>query len=236
MSDATNIEWTDATWNPTTGCDKVSPGCDNCYAMTLAPRLKAMRSPHYQRDGDPKTSSPGFGVSIHPDALDKPLRWKKPRRIFVNSMSDLFHDEIPDEFIAQVFAVMALAPQHTFQVLTKRHGRMRSLLNNADWRHRLRVAVHNMLAERIEDYRAGRLPASWTWPLPKDDPCMPTGRAHLRDQCNEAGVGGESGRGARPQSPALGDRRHGEHGTPMHKKAAGRVLDGRTWDEEPGVA
>jgi protein gp37 len=141
MGDKTGIEWTDATWNPTTGCDKVSPGCDNCYAMTLAPRLKAMGSAHYQRDGDPKTSGPGFGISMHPDALDKPLRWTRPRKIFVNSMSDLFHDGVTDEFIAQVFAVMAQAPQHTFQVLTKRHGRMRSLLNSGRFMWLLDVAL-----------------------------------------------------------------------------------------------
>lgn len=128
MSDNTGIEWTNATWNPTTGCDKVSPGCDYCYAMSLAPRLKAMGSAKYQTDGDPRTSGPGFGVATHDDSLNWPLRKKKPLRIFVNSMSDLFHDEVPDEFIAEVFAVMAIAQLHTFQILTKRHGRMRSLL------------------------------------------------------------------------------------------------------------
>lgn len=130
MGDKTGIEWTDATWNPTTGCDKVSPGCDRCYAMTLAPRLKAMGSPHYQLDGNPETSGPGFGYQEHPDALDKPLRWTRPRRIFVNSMSDLFHQDATPDFIARVFAVMALSPQHTFQVLTKRPGKMRSLLTS----------------------------------------------------------------------------------------------------------
>ena len=126
MSDKTGIEWTDATWNPTTGCDKVSPGCDNCYAMTLAKRLKAMGSPRYQVDGNPLTSGPGFGVSQHPTALDQPIRWKRPRRIFVNSMSDLFHDQNPDAFIADVWAVMAEAKQHTFQILTKRPKRMQA--------------------------------------------------------------------------------------------------------------
>lgn len=131
----TRIEWTDTTWNPVTGCDKVSPGCDHCYAMSLAPRLKAMGSRKYQRDGDPRTSGPGFGVTTHPELLAQPLAWRTPRRVFVNSMSDLFHSEIPDEFIAAVFATMALTPQHTYQVLTKRHGRMRSLLSSTDfWR------------------------------------------------------------------------------------------------------
>lgn len=133
MSDKTGIEWTDATWNPTKGCDRVSPGCDNCYALTQAKRLKGMGSAAYQLDGDSKTSGPGFLSHEWPLALDQPLRWTKPRRIFVNSMSDLFHDNISDEFIAQVWAVMALAPRHTFQILTKRHARMRSLLSSDDF-------------------------------------------------------------------------------------------------------
>lgn len=128
MADKSAISWTDATWNPTTGCDRVSPGCANCYAMSLAPRLKAMGAPAYQNDGDPKTSGPGFKLTLHPDRLDIPLRWTRPRRIFVDSMSDLFHPDVPDEFIHRVFAVMAMAPQHSFQVLTKRPERMRALL------------------------------------------------------------------------------------------------------------
>lgn len=132
----TGIQWTNVVWNPTTGCDRVSPGCDNCYALTMAKRLKGMGQAKYQRDGDPKTSGPGFGLTVHPDALDLPLHWLKPRRIFVNSMSDLFHDSVPDEFIGSVFDVMARTPRHTYQILTKRHGRMRSLLNRwakDDW-------------------------------------------------------------------------------------------------------
>ena len=125
---SSGIEWTDETWNPVTGCDKVSRGCDNCYALRQAKRLKAMGSPRYQKDGDPRTSGPGFGVTCHEDALTKPFRWKTPRRIFVNSMSDLFHPDVPDEFIGSVFSVMARAPQHTFMVLTKRPKRMRDLL------------------------------------------------------------------------------------------------------------
>lgn len=136
----TAIEWTDRVWNPTTGCDKVSPGCDHCYALTMAKRLKGMGSAKYQNDGDPKTSGPGFGLSVHPDTLDLPLKWRKPQRIFVNSMSDLFHDQVPDEFIAKVWAVMAASPQHTFQVLTKRHARMRSLLSSIEFD--LAVASH----------------------------------------------------------------------------------------------
>lgn len=128
MADTT-IEWTDRVWNPTTGCDKVSPGCDNCYALTMAKRLKGMGSAKYQLDGDPRTSGPGFGLQVHPDVLDQPLRWRKPARVFVNSMSDLFHPRVPDDFIAQVFAVMAVSSRHTHQVLTKRPKRMRALMN-----------------------------------------------------------------------------------------------------------
>lgn len=125
-----SIEWTEQTWNPTTGCDRISDGCTNCYALTMAQRLKGMGSAKYQTDGDPSTSGPGFGLAMHQDTLTDPLGWKKPRKVFVNSMSDLFHKDVTSEFIAQVFAVMALTPQHTYQLLTKRHGRMRSLLNN----------------------------------------------------------------------------------------------------------
>ncbi len=127
------IEWTEQTWNPTTGCDRVSPGCDHCYALTMAARLKGMGTAKYQNDGDPTTSGPGFGITTHEDALVAPLRWRQARLVFVNSMSDLFHKGVPEEFIAKVFAVMALTPQHTYQVLTKRHARMRTLLNRPDF-------------------------------------------------------------------------------------------------------
>ena len=120
----TTIEWTDVTWNPVTGCDRTSPGCDHCYALTLAKRLKAMGQPHYQTDGDARTSGPGFGVAVHPDALDLPLRWRRPRRVFVNSMSDLFHPDVPDDFILAVWRQMRATPQHTYQILTKRPQRM----------------------------------------------------------------------------------------------------------------
>ncbi|MFG1846719.1 DUF5131 family protein [Micromonospora carbonacea] len=132
----TNIEWTQrpgttgAVWNPTTGCDKISAGCDNCYALTLAKRLKGMGSAKYQTDGDPRTSGPGFGLAVHADALRLPLAWRKPRTVFVNSMSDLFHARVPREFVARVFAVMAATPQHTYQILTKRPERMARMLTD----------------------------------------------------------------------------------------------------------
>ncbi|QKV97206.1 phage Gp37/Gp68 family protein [Streptomyces sp. NA02950] len=130
MSTGTAIEWTEVTWNPATGCDRISPGCDHCYALTLAKRLKAMGQEKYQRDGDPRTSGPGFGVTVHEDSLFDPLRWRRPRKVFVNSMSDIGHARVPREFVARIFATMALAPQHQFQVLTKRPRRLRYLLES----------------------------------------------------------------------------------------------------------
>jgi protein gp37 len=146
MSDNSKIEWTDATWNPVTGCTRVSPGCDHCYALTLAERFRGTPGHYFEN---------GFDVQLRPDKLDQPLRWKKPRKVFVNSMSDLFHADIPDEYIAKVFTVMALTPHHTFQVLTKRHGRMRSLLMREDFNQSV---LDGMLDANID--------ADWDWPLP----------------------------------------------------------------------
>ena len=136
MGDKSAIEWTDATWNPVTGCDKVSAGCKNCYAERTAARMKAMGVPGYEN---------GFKVALHPDRVSIPLRWKKPRRIFVNSMSDLFHDEVPDAFIDQVFAVMILAHWHTFQVLTKRTRRMADYCASDETTARVERAVRDMM-------------------------------------------------------------------------------------------
>jgi protein gp37 len=127
------IEWTEVTWNPTTGCDRTSRGCDHCYALTLAKRLKAMGVDKYQRDGDARTSGPGFGLTLHPDTLDQPRRWRQPKTVFVNSMSDLFHDDVPVEFIRSVFRVMRETPQHTYQVLTKRSKRLARIASELDW-------------------------------------------------------------------------------------------------------
>jgi protein gp37 len=118
------IEWTDATWNPVTGCTKVSPGCKYCYAERLAAHLQAMGNPRYRQ---------GFAVKLHPDQLTLPLRWRQPKRIFVNSMSDLFHEAIPDAFIYQTFEVMAQAHWHTFQILTKRAPRLAALAPHLPW-------------------------------------------------------------------------------------------------------
>jgi protein gp37 len=122
--DRSSIEWTEATWNPVTGCDRVSPGCDNCYAERLAKRLQAMGNARYAN---------GFAVTLHPDVLDLPLRWRTPRRVFVNSMSDLFHPKVPTDFIEAAFDVMVRARQHSFQVLTKRPKRVVALADKLPW-------------------------------------------------------------------------------------------------------
>src|SRR5215213_1308523 len=119
MSNQSTIEWTDATWNPVTGCTQVSPGCDHCYALTFAERFRGVPQHPYEQ---------GFDLRLWPERLDLPLRWKKPRRIFVNSMSDLFHKDVPEEFIRRVFDTMEAAHWHSFQVLTKRSSLMRDFL------------------------------------------------------------------------------------------------------------
>lgn len=166
MSDKTGIEWTDATWNPVTGCDKVSDGCTHCYADTIAHRFAGT-----------KAYPNGFQVTLRPDRLDQVLRWRRPRRIFVNSMSDLFHDQVPDEYIARVFAIMAVAQHHTFQILTKRHARMRSLLSRADGSfiynallsmftdEKLTVPAKGMLTDQVQA-ALDRNAFGQGWPLP----------------------------------------------------------------------
>lgn len=124
MSNKSSIEWTDATWNPITGCNPCSIGCDNCYAERLAGRLKAMGNPRYKD---------GFNVVCHYDLIELPLKWKKPRMIFVNSMSDIFHEDVPDEFIVHIFTTMRKAHWHTFQVLTKRPERLKRIQNKLEW-------------------------------------------------------------------------------------------------------
>lgn len=162
MSDKSAIEWTDATWNPTTGCTKVSAGCEHCYIDRTplfrigVPKPRNDGAPIPPRSFDGESIGAKTGVLLHPERLDQPLSWKRPRRIFVNSLSDLFHDDVPDEFITQVFAVMSLAHWHTFQVLTKRPRRMQALLNDQAWRHN----VH-----RFQSRFAHRALVA-SWPLP----------------------------------------------------------------------
>jgi protein gp37 len=159
VADNSAIEWTDTTWNPSTGCDRISDGCDNCYALKMAKRLKAMGSAKYQTDGNPITSGPGFGLAVHPDTLTDPLHWRDPRKVFVNSMSDLFHAKVPRSFVAQVFAVMAATERHTYQCLTKRPERMARIVGDFAWRSSM------YLHESTLDLR-GPTRAIPPWPLP----------------------------------------------------------------------
>jgi protein gp37 len=243
MSDRSAIEWTEATWNPTTGCDRVSVGCDHCYALTLAKRLKAMGAPKYQNDGDPRTSGPGFAVTVHPDALAIPQRWRAPRTVFVNSMSDLFHARVPLGFIRDVFDVMADTPRHRYQVLTKRSVRLRRLADKLEWPDNvwMGVSVENTeTLSRVDDLR--QVPAAVRFLS-----CEPL--LGPLDSLDVTGIdwviaGGESGPGNRPMDPdwvtAIRDLCEQKDVAFFFKqwggrtpKAGGRELDGRTWDAMP---
>jgi protein gp37 len=243
MGDKSSIEWTEATWNPTTGCDRISLGCDNCYALTLAKRLKAMGTAKYQTDGDPRTSGPGFGVAVHPDALTVPLRWREPRTVFVNSMSDLFHARVPDEFIRQVFSVMQATPRHTYQLLTKRSPRLTRLAPQLPWPQNVWVGVtveDDTFTRRVNDLRDVPAAVRFISAEPLLGP-LPSLNLHGVDWLI---AGGESGHRARPvetewvtglqQACAASDvafffKQWGGR-TP---KAGGRQLQGRTWDTLP---
>jgi protein gp37 len=245
MGDRSTIEWTEATWNPVTGCDRVSPGCDHCYALTLAARLKAMGSPKYQQDGDPRTSGPGFGVTLHPDELAVPRRWRRPRRVFVNSMSDLFHPKVPIEFIAEVFAVMAETQQHTYQVLTKRPKRARSVLRDLNSPPLVNVWVGVSVEDEERTDRVAVLrevPAAIRF-LSCEPLLGPLSSLDLTG-VGWVIVGGESGPEARPMREAwVTEIRDNclDAGIPFFfkqwggrtPKAGGRRLAGRTWDEMP---
>jgi protein gp37 len=156
VSGATTIEWTERTWNPTTGCDRVSPGCAHCYALTMAARLRAMGNPRYQLDGDDRTSGPGFLLTAHDDLVDAPRTWSRPSLVFVNSMSDLFHEDVPLEFIERVFDTVAETPRHTYQVLTKRHERLVELAPHLPWPSNLWMGVsieNRRFVERADHLR-----------------------------------------------------------------------------------
>jgi protein gp37 len=243
MTTRSAIEWTEVTWNPTTGCDRISPGCDNCYALALAKRLKAMGAAKYQADGDLRTSGPGFGVSVHTDALLEPYAWRAPRIVFVNSMSDLFHARVPLGFVRDVFAVIADTPQHTYQVLTKRSVRLRKLADRLDWPPNLwmGVSVENGDALfRISDLRA--VPAAVRFL--SCEPLIGALEGLDLDGIGWVIAGGESGPGRRPLDPDwitdIRDRCLGA-GVPFFFKqwggrtprAGGRALDGRHWDQMP---
>lgn len=243
MGDRSAIEWTEATWNPTTGCDRVSRGCDNCYAMTLAKRLKAMGQPRYQRDGDPRTSGPGFGLTVHPDGLGLPLTWKRPRVVFVNSMSDLFHAQVPVAFVRQVFAIMEATPQHTYQVLTKRARRLRRLAPSLSWPANLWMGVSvedSDAVDRIDDLRA--VPAVVRFL--SCEPLLGPLPGLALDGIDWVIAGGESGLNARPMDVTWVEELRDQctsAGVPFFfkqwggrtAKSGGRELDGRTWDDMP---
>ncbi|KAB2351601.1 DUF5131 family protein [Actinomadura rudentiformis] len=243
MADRSAIEWTEATWNPTTGCDRVSAGCDHCYALTLAKRLKAMGAAKYQQDGNERTSGPGFGLTLHPDSLDLPRRWRAPRLVFVNSMSDLFHARVPRDFVRQVFAVMAETPQHTYQILTKRARRLRLLAPELPWPPNVWMGVSvedTTTLNRIDDLRG-------TGAQVKFLSCEPLlGRLTGIDLTGIDWVigGGESGPGHRRLDPDwvrhLRDECLAADVSFFFKqwggrtpKAGGRTIDGRTWDQRP---
>jgi protein gp37 len=239
----TSIEWATHVWNPTTGCDRVSPGCAHCYALDLAARLKRMGQPKYQADGRPGSSGPGFAVALHEQTLTEPLRWRSPRVVFVNSMSDLFHEAIPTEYIASVFEIMVQAKQHTFQVLTKREDRLAELAPALPWPANVWMGVS--IENRRFIHRADRLrevPASVRFisaePLlgrlegldltgidwliaggesgPRHRPVKEPWLTELRDECLSAGV-------------AFFFKQWGGR----RSKSGGRLLVGQEWSQLP---
>jgi len=234
MATRSSIEWTESTWNPVTGCSKISPGCKHCYAERMALRLQAMGQ-HRYRDG--------FAVTLQPDAVEEPLRWRKPRVVFVNSMSDLFHRDVPDAFIERVFETMEQASWHVFQVLTKRSDRVRALADRLPWPENVWMGVSVESAayvERVNDLV--QVPASVRLlsvePLLGPIPGLPLEGIHW------VIVGGESGPGARPMQPSwVKEIRSAcrrarvpfffKQWGGVNKKRTGRELDGRTWDAMP---
>jgi protein gp37 len=233
---ATNspIEWTDATWNPVTGCDKVSPGCKHCYAERMAKRLKAARNPNYRH---------GFELTLQPQMLTRPLEWKAPKQIFVNSMSDLFHDDVPLEYIQRVFEVMNQADWHQYQVLTKRAERLQALSPNLKWAPHIWMGVsveNEKYLYRIDCLRCTTAHVKF---LSLEPLLGPLRKMNLRG-IDWAIVGGESGPGARPMhadwvkdirdqcvssNVAFFFKQWGG----VFKKRTGREFEGRTWDEMP---
>ncbi len=228
------IEWTESTWNPLTGCDKISPGCKHCYAERMAKRLRAMGQPNYAN---------GFEVTLHPHALTLPLTWKRPQTVFVNSMSDLFHRDVPVDYIQRVFDTMRAADWHRFQVLTKRSVRLRSVNEELSWSENIWMGVSvetSRYTHRIDDLREthaaikflslepllGPLPSpnleGIDWVIvggesgPKSRPMDPAWVTEIRDQCLESNV------------PFFFKQWGG-----VNKKKTGRLLEGRTWDEMP---
>lgn len=234
MASNSSIEWTEATWNPVTGCNKISPGCKNCYAERMAKRLKAMGQNNYRN---------GFRLTLQPHMLEVPLRWKKPQTIFVNSMSDLFHKDVPLEYIQDVFNVMNRAHWHRFQVLTKRADRLEELSPYMEWTPNIWMGVSvesQKYVSRIDNLRSTGAKTKF---LSLEPLLGPLENLNL-DGIDWAIVGGESGFGARPMlldwvtsireqcvnaSVAFFFKQWGG----VQKKRNGRILEGRTWDEMP---
>lgn len=237
MANQSNIEWTQATWNPLTGCTKVSPGCKHCYAERLSKRLQAMGNASYAN---------GFKLTLHERMLEVPLGWRQPRTIFVNSMSDLFHKDVPLDFILRVFEVMGRADWHRFQVLTKRPERVAELDALLPWRPNIWMGTSvesSRYLHRIDLLRQTGAAVKFLslepllGPLPGMD----------LSEIDWAIVGGESGPGARPMEEAWARDVRDQCRTAgvafffkqwggVQKKRTGRQLDGRTWDEMPGGA
>ena len=229
------IEWTEATWNPVTGCSKISNGCQNCYAERMARRLKAMGQPKYQH---------GFKVTVHPPELPVPTAWRKPRMVFVNSMSDLFHEEVSDDFILQVFEVMREACWHTFQILTKRPHRLEELNGSIKWPANVWMGVtveEGAYADRLALLRASDAVVKFV----SFEPLLDSISDPDLDGIDWAIVGGESGPDARAielqwvldirdacvrKSVPFFFKQWGG----VRKTKAGRLLEGREWNQLPG--
>lgn len=236
MGAKSDIEWTDATWNPVTGCTKISPGCKNCYAERLALRLKEMGNPRYRN---------GFRITLHPDQLELPLRWGKPKMIFVNSMSDLFHEAVPDEYIKKVFATMVKADWHIFQILTKRAERLAKLAPQLPWPSHIwqGVSIESQpYTKRILSLQ--KVPATVRF-LSVEPFLGPIANLPL-DGVHWVIVGGESGPRHRPIKPEWVREIRKQCRTAQvpfffkqwggrTAKSGGRILDGRIWDQMPAV-
>lgn len=243
MANNSSIEWTEATWNPVTGCTRASTGCDHCYAVTLTRRLSAMGQEKYAGLINPYKKHFNGVIKLHPETLEQPLGWKKPRTIFVNSMSDLFHKDVPVDFIRKVFQIMARAHWHQFQILTKRADRLEDFNPLINWSRNIwqGVSVENESAIfRIDHLRRT---SAHTKFLSLEPLIGPLKRLNL-EGIDWVIVGGESGHGARPiQKSWVTDIRHQclcqevpfffKQWGGFNKKATGRLLDGRTWDEMP---
>ena len=231
-----HIEWTEATWNPVTGCTKMSLGCKHCYAERFAKRLKAQGHPLYKN---------GFKPTVHPEVLDVPLRWKSPRLVFVCSMGDLFHEKVPDSFVKEVFSVMNRADRHIFQVLTKRSERMLALADSLVWTDNIWAGVTVEAAaylKRVEHLR--QVPARVRFV--SFEPLL--GPIHELDLhgVDWVIVGGESGPGARPMKPDWARRIRDacvsqgvafffKQWGGVRRKERGRLLDGKLWDQMPAL-